>query len=230
MEENVFDTIVFNKHLLIDDGRGAILVDTGSPTSFHESRKFNIGEDEFNVSASCMGVNAKYLTEKVGCDIVGLIGMDIISKYSLWINTENFGNFISFYKENASFSRYSVKTFSAMGVPGIVMNVGAHEVKLLFDTGAPISYLSNKFLKGEELVGTCRDFSPLTHTDYDVNLYRLPVDFCEEEFDVEFGSMPAEVAMLLGTMGVDGIIGYDLFSRFRIIVENGKIVIPPQGI
>lgn len=29
MKENVFDTIVFNKHLLIDDGRGAILVDTG---------------------------------------------------------------------------------------------------------------------------------------------------------------------------------------------------------
>lgn len=231
MEDYIFDTIIFNKHLLIDDGRGAILLDTGSPTSFHANGNIKIGDEVFNVPTSCLEVvNADYLTKKVGCDIVGLMGMDIIDKYCLWINTENFGNFISFSKENTAFSRYSFKTFSAMGVPGIIMQVGSQEVKLLFDTGAPISYLNDRFLNSGEYVRTCRDFSPLTHTDYDVDLYRLPVSFCEKEFNVEFGNMPNEVAMLLGMMGVDGIIGYDLFSNFRVIVQNGKIQMPSQGI
>ena len=102
---NTFETIIVNRHLLINDGRGNMLIDTGSPASFHVEREIHVGEDTHNVPTSYMGTTTQYLSQKVGCEIVGLIGMDILSQYTVWINTPQLGNFISFSKGDTRQSR-----------------------------------------------------------------------------------------------------------------------------
>ena len=77
---NKFDAIIVNNHLLINDVRGNMIIDTGSPASFHNENHIFIDCDDHEVPASFMGTTTQYLSDKVGCDIVGLIGMDIISK------------------------------------------------------------------------------------------------------------------------------------------------------
>lgn len=225
---SVFNTIIFNRHLLINDERGMILIDTGSPISFHQEQLICIYNDDYAVPASYMGITAAYLSEKVGCEIVGLLGMDIISQYTMWINTPDFGSFILFEKTEGNPSFSEVEHFEVMGIPGICMDVNGKNVKLLFDTGAQISYISESCYQNQPVVRTTTDFAPLLNTEYQVDMYNLPATFCQKTFDVEFGAMPKALAQLLETIAVDGIIGYDLIHAFRIVVEKGVVKIPSQ--
>ena len=124
-----------------------------------------------------------------------------------------------------------IETFSMMGCPGIVVNVKHEPVKLLFDTGAQISYLSSRFLTSAPVYDSVEDFSPLLGGEsYMVNRHMLPTTFADKTFDVAYGETPMAISMLLGAYGIDGIIGWDLIEKFRIIINKGKFVLPPQGI
>jgi hypothetical protein len=52
----------------------------------------------------------------------------------------------------------------------------------------------------------------------------------ERNQDIAYGRMPMQLSMLLNMLNVDGIIGYDLFEKFRVVVDRGEIRFPPQGI
>ena len=77
MEYNI---ILSRDHILIDSADGILLVDTGSPMSFHENGMIRLGDEEFQVPTSLMGVDASYIADKVGERVSGLLGMDIISR------------------------------------------------------------------------------------------------------------------------------------------------------
>lgn len=229
MMNNSFDAIIVNRHLLINDGRGNMLIDTGSPASFHYENHIFIDSDDHEVPTSYMGTTTQYLSEKVGCEVVGLIGMDIISQYTMWIDLPMTKPFVAFYKDDNIGSRYRVENFSVMGIPGICMEINGRTARVLFDTGAHISYIHSRFYANEPIVRTCTDFSPLLNAEYEVDMYELSTNFCEKTLNIEFGSMPQELAMLINHINVDGIIGYDLIENYRIVLEKGMLKIPPQG-
>ena len=65
-------------HILANDDRGSkVLIDTGSPLSFHSDGVIALGGETFNVPTSLMGTGSDYVTENVGTDVNGLVGMDI---------------------------------------------------------------------------------------------------------------------------------------------------------
>lgn len=227
---NTFETIIVNRHLLINDGRGNMLIDTGSPASFHVESQIHIGDDTHIVPTSYIGTSTQYLSQKEGCEIVGLIGMDILSQYTVWINTPQFGNFILFSKGDTIPSTYPVESFTIMSIPGIYMEVNGQRAKLLFDTGAHISYISDSYFHNLPIARQSEDFSPLLNAEFNVDLYNLPTHFCDKMVNVEFGSMPLELTAMILQLHVDGIVGYDLIQHFRIVLDKGIVKIPPQGI
>ena len=83
MEYNI---ILSRDHVLIESVDGIILVDTGSPMSFHENGLIYLGGEEFPVPDSLMGVDSSYIAEKVGVNVSGLLGMDIISRLGMKID------------------------------------------------------------------------------------------------------------------------------------------------
>lgn len=230
MKNNVFETIIVNRHLLINDGRGNMLIDTGSPASFHNENHIFIDTDDYEVQTSYMGTTTQYFSDKVGCEIVGLIGMDIISQYTMWIDIPMTKPFVAFYKDDNMGSRYPIDSFSVMGIPGFCMEINGRKARLLFDTGAHISYIHSRFYDNEPMLRTCTDFSPLLNAEYEVEMYGLSTRFCEKILSIEFGSMPQELSTQMNHLNVDGIIGYDLMEDFRIVIDRGIFKIPPQGI
>ena len=74
---DTIELVTFNKHFLVKDSAGFILLDTGSPSSFHKKGVISVFGRSYNVPTGIMHVNASFLTDKVGCDISGLLGMDI---------------------------------------------------------------------------------------------------------------------------------------------------------
>lgn len=222
---------VWNKHFFIENSSGLILLDTGSPFSFHVDGVINIGESEFKVPQSAMNISIAYLKEKVGCELSGLLGMDILSQFSVWFSSPQFGNTILF-SETSDVTGQCIGN-NLMGCPTVNMNVNGRKGTFLFDSGAHVSYISSKFLNGQEKCGTTTDFSPLLNSDrYEVDLYYFDSSIISYNkcFNAMYAKMPSQLEMLLSQFGVDGIIGFDLIDNYRLIVCNGHTYLPPQGI
>ena len=228
-----FNFKIWNRHILIDSNNSNMLIDTGSPKSFQQDGIVKIGDDEYTVSKSLMGIDASYLSRKVGCKISGLLGMDIMNSYSIWFNSPKFGNFILF-SDKDDFKEFALPVSSQesfMGCPTIYLNIKQTRVKFLFDSGAPVSYISSKFLKDIEVCGKTYDFSPLLQSDkYEVDLYYIPYELGNECFNALFARMPSQLEIILTAYHVDGIIGFDLIDNFRLCMVNGTLFLPPQGI
>ena len=236
MNHNKHTTILHKKHLLIDTNRGVILIDTGSPASFHKEGCIEINGRKHNVQTSYMGVSASYISNKIGREVSGLLGMDIINLYEMWIDVRNVSHALGevwFFDPDESKPH---KGANVMGIPICEVEVGGNKVKLLFDTGAPISYLSDKYINCAPICDVVRDFSPLMGgEEYSVNRHTVSTTFHgflsgDEVHDVAYGQMPMQLSMLLNMLNVDGIIGCDLIEKFRIVVDRGELYFPPQGI
>ena len=236
MDQNKHKTMLYNKHLLIETNRGVILIDTGSPASFHEASCIEINGREHKVSTSYMGITAQYLSQKIGCQISGLLGMDIMNLYEIYIDIRPVSYAIGdvcFFEPNGS---VSVRGKSIMGIPTVEALINGHKALLLFDTGAPISYIDRAYTQCAPISDTIIDFSPLIGCDeFEVDRYMLTTRFDnvygrDGKSEIAYGNTPPQIAMMLKALQVDGIIGYDLMEKYRIVIDRGRLYFPPQGI
>ena len=69
-------------HLILETGSSSLLVDTGAPSSVGKL-SIHLCEREFPVMDNYLGVTLEWLIEQTGCKIDGLLGMDILSKFSV---------------------------------------------------------------------------------------------------------------------------------------------------
>ncbi len=227
---------IVNRHLLFSDRQsdGLIVLDTGSPYSFHRNRSINIAGDHYAVRDNFYYLNSSKLSQIIGrnINIAGLLGMDIIKNYQLWINMPHFGNCLLFEKPESSLPRIAYHSKNVyMGVPCISMVINGFQTQLVFDTGTPVSYLKKDFLDGTPVSSKTQDCSPLLNRGvFDVSLHTLNVSINGGTFDVDFGEAPDEIEKDFLIHHIDGIIGYDLIDHFRIIIDRGNILFPPQGV
>lgn len=237
MNNNIttFDFIAWNRHVLIAPESQNILIDTGSPRSFHRDSIIKIGGRVFNVSKNIMGIDSEYLSKQLDYDVSGLIGMDIINEFSVWFNSPRFGNSIGFF-DKSDYNGNILTYPNLLGCPCIELFVNHKRGLFLFDSGAPISYVSSKLLSTEKECGRTTDFSPLLRSEkFEVSLYYLETDFSTGNdwrggFNAMYAKMPKQLEMILSSFGIDGIIGFDLINNNRLIVTNNSIAFPPQGL
>ena len=221
-----YKVILINDHLLIDDEQ-RVIIDTGSPTSFHDTGNLSLCGENIDVPTSFINVNSEYLTKEIGGEIHGLIGMDIISKYPILFDLKNG---VIFFDDDAQY----ISSFPTYNLPGklfyIELYVNGVKVRLAVDTGANTSYLLAHFVEGKLSIGSKRDFSPLLG-DFNTNLYECNVQlFHNKSIVMTFGTLPSSVATSLELLNIQGIIGIEFFKKFRLQLRNGTLYFPPQGI
>ena len=223
---------LINDHIVIDNQK--MLIDTGSPISFHPSGVLCIGENRFDVPKSIPGVTQQYLSDKVGCDIDGILGMDVINMAPTLISLKDR---IMFFDDDAvyhnQFKMYPLSKLAG-GLFAITIAVNSQIANMIVDTGAPISYILPNFLNGLNPKMRKEDFSPLIG-NFDTETYLCEVECIEalspsRNYEQLFGIPPHAIAMTLNYLKVDGIIGIDLFKQYRMQLRNGILYFPPQGI
>ena len=212
-----------NNHIILDNGQN-ILVDMGSPVSFHNSGVIALGETQINVPSSFPMVSAEFLSEKIGCQIDGLLGMDLMSKVPTSIRL-NDG--ILVYDDDAIYStRFQMYQLSllANGLLAIRMSVNHKEVRMVVDTGAQISYIREEFLSGLALDKTMEDFS-LYNSRFPTDTYICETDTLigHPAFSQRFGIPPKEILSILDLFQADGIIGIDLFRRYDLQIRDEEL-------
>ncbi len=219
-----------NDHLIITENGQNILVDTGSPKSFHPSGTIVLGENPIPVQTNYAGVTPEYLSEKVGCEIHGMLGMDIIGSIPILFDLKN-GQMV--LDDNAVYTDHFMKFplgQIAGGLIAITISVNGRTANVILDTGAPISYILPSFVAGLECVEIMNDFHP-NIGDFKTKTFNCEVDTQtgHERYSQRFGVPPQKVSKTLEGFNIDGIIGIELFKRFKLQIRNGIVYLPPQG-
>lgn len=221
-----YQVLLQNDHLLINDSQ-RLLIDTGSPTSFHKTGRIELCGKSYNVAKSLMSVTSDYLTKEVGCDLHGIIGMDIMSMQPILFDLRN--KFI-YIDDDAIYSTKFPSFILPYDMICVELMVNGCSVRLIVDTGAKISYIDSEIVDGLNSVDTKEDFSP-QFGHFSTKIYECTVQYLEgKSISLKFGTPPHLLSTFLSLLHVQGILGLDFFKRFRLQLKGGELFFPPQGI
>lgn len=206
----------FDRHLLISESDKTMLIDTGSPFSISDTDLEFCGMHfgQFNNS-----INIAQVAKLLGTHIDALIGYDIISKFSVLFDYP--GQRMTFSDipmtlEGAGFMPLVI----FMGIPKIRLSVLGQEGPYFLDTGARISYVDPTVTNGMIAVGEEEDFY-IGFGNFRTPVFNIEVMLGQHQFNVRFGNLPGQLnAALIGRTGARGVIGYDLFEHFKILIDN----------
>lgn len=220
--------------MLIEHESGNLLIDTGAPQSMHKNGEIFIDGASFYVNKQISNVDSKSLSQKIGEDISGLIGMDILCNNEVWFDYK-LGTLLLFDED--SFSNWP-KGGSLMAVPTLEFEVDGHKAKMILDSGAQYSYIAKNFIDTQSRpIATVTDFFPIMGLEsFDVSLFEKRISISKlnpqltDTYKLAFGVVPSHLSMILDRFGIDGIVGFNFFKMFRIVLSYGKLVLPPQGI
>ena len=220
MRITVIDLHLSCGHILFDGGEGLLLVDTGSPFSFHESGRIRLCGEEFPVPTSLMGVGSAYVSEKVGEPVSGLVGMDIIGSLGLKIDVP--GGRLTFCPSTEGMT--PIPSGTADGYVSMEMLLAGRPARVLLDTGAPTSYVSPSFTEGLAPVDRVTDFNPMVSGNtFETPIFELPAAFAGEDFTMRAGHLPSRLQMMVSMLGADAVVGLEILRRFPVAVAEGKV-------
>ncbi len=206
----------FNGHLLISENGMTMLIDTGSPFSIFDTDLEFCGKHfgQFNNR-----INIDKIANLLGMHIDALIGYDIISQFSVLFDYP--GQRITFSDKPMTLDGADSMPFSLiMGIPNINLSVHGQEGPYFLDTGARISYVEPQVTNGMTAVGEEEDFY-INFGNFRTLVFNVEVMLEQHQFNVRFGNLPGHLnAELIGRTGVHGIIGYDLFEHFKILIDS----------
>ena len=214
-----FQLQIFKGHPIIQDGDNIILIDTGAPATIHISDELNFLSENFSCTSSYMGLTAFKLSEHLGMQVTTLLGTDVLSKYKILLDYRNL--LVSFSKDDIPFEGTEIGISNFMGIPIIELVVNSQPLKFFLDTGAKLSYLSEDFTSGYSSVGTDEDFYPGVG-QFETECYDIPTSLGANDFLVRYGNLPFMLQMTLMLGGTDGIIGFDFFNSFRVMLDLGS--------
>lgn len=211
-----FQLQLFKGHPIINDGENRILIDTGAPSTIHASESLNFCSESFGCSTNYMGLTVSKISDMLGTEISTLLGADILSDFKILLDYQN--QVIVFSKQEIDIDGIQADISNFMGIPKIKMTIDNHELKFFLDTGAKLSYLSESITNNYESVGTDEDFYPGVGK-FQTECFEIPTVFRDSKFIVKYGNLPTLLQMTLMLGGTDGIIGFDFFNNFKVVLD-----------
>lgn len=211
-----FKLDLFKGHAIINDGQNKILIDTGAPTTIHFLDTLNFCSDIYNCSTNNMGLTVSKISEMLGTEITTLLGVDILKQYKILFDYKN--QVIVFSKQEIEIDGNETEISDFMGIPIIQMMVDNQLLKLFLDTGAKLSYLSDRYKSNYQSIGTDEDFYPVLGK-FQTDCYEIPTSLSENKFIVKYGNLPTILQITLMLSGTDGIIGFDFFNNFKVVLD-----------
>lgn len=223
--KHTFDINLVDGHLLIGDNGNIILVDTGSPVTIHKAQTLDFLGRDFRVHTSIMGKGIGDISQLAGIDFTTLLGMDVLSQYRVLFDYE--GRKLTFLtEEEDGIDGTAYPLMDILGMKVLDMEISGQHLKMAVDTGAPLSYVDRDVTDCLESAGEKEDFNPMVGR-YRTPVYTLETVFGGRSFAVTYGNLPTILAMSLKLGEVGGVIGYDFFRSFKVMLDfrSGTAVI-----
>jgi len=209
-------------HPIIKDGENLIFIDTGAPSTIHTSDNLTFCSNHYDCSTNYLGLTASSISKMLGTEITTLLGTDVLSDFKILFDYRN--GFVEFSREEIEFDGVDLKISSFMGVPIMSFSIANQMLNFFLDTGAKLSYLPSTITQNYESIGTDRDFYPGIG-EFETNCFEIPTSLGGQGFIVKYGNLPTLLQMTLTLAGADGIIGFDFFNNFTVLLdlENNKL-------
>ena len=221
MKQTEYAIITARGHVLIDGGEGLLLVDTGSPMSFHELGRIRLCGGEYSVPESLPGAGADYVSGKVGERVAGLVGMDILGPLGVRIDIPGGKLTLQPSTEGTAPVPSGV---SGLGYVFADMTVAGRPARVILDTGAPVSDISPSFTEGLVPVDRVTDFNPMVPGDtFETPVFEFPASFAGCDFKMRAGHLPGLFTGMLSMLGVDGVVGMEIFGRMPVVIADGEV-------
>ena len=219
-----YPIITAKDYILIDTESGTLLVDTGCPLSFQEDGEIKICDESFSVisSISALGISLspQYLTEKLGIHVSGLVGMDLLGRFSLEINAP--AGVLVFGHPDDNWRR--IPSSIKMGYATLEMTLEDKGATIILDTAAPISYVNPSYTQNLTQIGRKTDFWPMSQPDtFETPIFKLRASVADNDFDVQAGHLPGNGIKMLSLIGIGGVIGGDILKRGPVLLHDGGI-------
>lgn len=214
-----FQIELVDKVPIVRDGQNVILIDTGSPVTIHTQNSINFCETDYPCETNLAGTTVRKISEMLGAEITTLMGMDILSQYIIILDYSN--KTVEFLKEDPNLNQEwnKVELYDFMGIKLLNLSIAGTNVRLFLDTGAKISYLPQALTNNLESINTLEDYHP-TIGRFKTSCYVIHTELAGSVFSVTYGNLPYifEQAIQLG--GANGVIGFDLFMNFKVMIDS----------
>ncbi len=215
--EKTYSINLFDGHLIFAEEGRQILLDTGSPLSLSRDGEVVI----MGMTHQCSRRLPMYggpdeFSKLIGYDIDVLLGLDILRDYKVKIDYAARELTISdtaFDTEGYSRVPLSLRIYYLLPM---TVNGSPHTFAL--DTGARISYIHAKETSQLQPIDEREDFNPEVGR-FTTPIFQMSATVAQHTFPVQFGNAPSRLATALGLFGIEGIIGYDLFAAFTVILD-----------
>ena len=211
-----FKIELFKGHPIIKSGNAIVLIDTGAPSTIHSSDTFNFCDDTYESTTNYMGLTVQKISDMLGTGITTLLGADILSNYKIMLDYKN--EVVTFSKSEISFEGSEIEISNFMGIPIIELSIDHQKLKFFLDTGAKLSYLSNNITKNYESIRTEEDFYPGVG-QFETECFEILTQLENKDFTVTYGNLPPLLQMTLMLSGTNGIIGFDFFNNFQVLID-----------
>lgn len=206
-----------NGYPLIHSGSDIILVATGSQETIHITRQFQFFGQVHQVVTQYNHTDIPTLQRWIHPKITTMLGMDIMSRCSVFFDLA--GGMIRFdeVKPCHLFSQpFGIKT--VMAIPVLKAIVNGHKIDVFLESAAKVSYLRNTLIGDREPSGVQSDFFP-GYGNFDTKTWKLPTSVEAKDCEVEYGVLPARLSPLLEGARPQGILGIDFLRQFRVCLD-----------
>ena len=212
-------------HILIVDDRGSkVLVDTGSPLSFHSDGVVAIDGETVKVPTTLLVADSDYVTKHVGTKVDGLVGMNILERKRVLIYVP--GGRVVVGHPTDGMRRVPSRCMRIPIVGGgymcVDMDLNGKQVEVIVDTGAPVSYVAPSLTEGLAAKETVTDFNPSVG-EFETPIFEFPATFAGQTFEMRAGHLPKVMQMEIGLLGIDGVVGMELLKRQPLLLAEGSV-------
>jgi hypothetical protein len=202
-----------NRHLFVEIDGTSWLLDTGAPTSFGVSPELSLAGEQFRLVQGYCGLTPATLSQFVGVNCAGLIGMDILGRLDLLIDP--IGEIATFSAEEVQTDGQKIRLDEFMGIPIIEVRIGGSDYQMFFDTGAQISYFQEESLTEYPPAGTITDFYPGIG-QFQTATHNVQISIGKEEHTLRCGTLPGLLGATLMMAGVQGIVGNQIIKNRKV--------------
>ena len=210
----IFPFQLMDGHIIIETSENKYLIDTGAPSSVSSSNKLCLADNDYQTQSNYLGASPELLSTHIGTKIDGLVGTDILNKFDIIIDPTK--SVLVLDSTNASIADHQVCLDIFMGIPIFEVSIDGKQIRVFFDTGAKLSYLSPDIASSYPELEESEDFYPGVGK-FSTKTFEVPCSIGTENIMLKVGILPKLLQATLMMANTSGIVGISILDYFRVV-------------